>query len=248
MANKYVLITGASSGIGREIAIHLSGEHNLILNGRDGERLNSTRSACRFPEKHVIWQYDLNDVAGISAALYDLLRSDSMGVSHFIHAAGMIRILPHKSADPELTLKYFNINVFSASQLITLLVRKTINSNHLRSVVFISSTASKFGARGFGLYGATKGALDSLMRSLAVELAPGIRVNSILPGGIRTGMTESIFNNKPLADSMLKEYPLGPGEASDIAHAVEFLISGKARWITGQQLIVDGGRTVNISR
>jgi NAD(P)-dependent dehydrogenase (short-subunit alcohol dehydrogenase family) len=117
----------------------------------------------------------------------------------------------------------------------------------LRNIVFVSSTASKFGAKGFSLYCASKGALDSLMRALAVELAPGIRVNSVLPGGVRTEMTESMFNDPQLADRLSVNYPLGLGQPSDIALAIEFLLSDKARWITGQQLVVDGGRTVNIT-
>jgi len=97
------------------------------------------------------------------------------------------------------------------------------------------------------LYCASKGALDSFMRALAVELAPDIRVNSILPGGVRSRMTESMFADPEMAARLTKDYPLGAGEIEDIVNAAEFIISEKARWITGQQLIIDGGRTINIS-
>ena len=85
------------------------------------------------------------------------------------------------------------------------------------------------------------------MKALAVELAPGIRVNSILPGGIRTHMTTEIFNDPDMVAKFNRDYPLGIGEPSDITNMVEFLMSDKSRWITGQQLVVDGGRTSNIT-
>jgi NAD(P)-dependent dehydrogenase (short-subunit alcohol dehydrogenase family) len=97
------------------------------------------------------------------------------------------------------------------------------------------------------IYGSTKGALDSLMRCLAIELAPKVRVNSVLPGGVKTEMTASIYENKELIDRMEATYPLGFGYPEDIYEAVNFLLSDKSRWITGQQFTVDGGRTINIT-
>ncbi|KQP99925.1 short-chain dehydrogenase [Methylobacterium sp. Leaf121] len=85
------------------------------------------------------------------------------------------------------------------------------------------------------------------MKALAVELAPGVRVNSVLPGSIRTPMTETIFADPVTAERLVKDYPLGIGLPSDITHAVIFLMSDQARWITGHQMVVDGGRSANIS-
>ena len=85
------------------------------------------------------------------------------------------------------------------------------------------------------------------MKSLAMELAPAIRVNSVLPGAVRTALTEHIFEDEELIKRMEETYPLGLGTTSDIYEAVKFLLSDEARWITGQQLYVDGGRTVNIT-
>ena len=96
-------------------------------------------------------------------------------------------------------------------------------------------------------YGASKAALDGLMRSLAVELAPKVRVNSVLPGAVITEMTKSIFENEEVSQRMSAQYPLGIGLPNDIAEAVSFLVSDHARWITGQQLTVDGGRSINIT-
>ena len=132
-------------------------------------------------------------------------------------------------------------------ELTTVLMKKKINDRQLRSIVFISSIASKFGARGFSAYSASKGALDALMKSLAVELAPEVRVNSVLPGGVRTRMTDRIYEDPEMVARLERDYPLGIGTAADIVNAVEFLVSEKSRWITGQQIVVDGGRTANIT-
>ena len=102
------------------------------------------------------------------------------------------------------------------------------------------------GAKAHSVYGASKGALDALMKSLAMELAP-IRVNSVLPGAVRTALTEHIFEDEELINRMAETYPLGLGTTADIYEAVKFLLSEEARWITGQQITVDGGRTVNIT-
>jgi NAD(P)-dependent dehydrogenase (short-subunit alcohol dehydrogenase family) len=85
------------------------------------------------------------------------------------------------------------------------------------------------------------------MRALAVELAPGIRVNSILPGAIQTSMADQAFADAAIVDKLNRDYPLGLGQPADIADAIEFVLSQKARWLTGQEIVIDGGRTVNMS-
>jgi NAD(P)-dependent dehydrogenase (short-subunit alcohol dehydrogenase family) len=246
-AAHFTLVTGASSGIGREIALRLSHSRKLILHGRDPNRLNDTRQLCKEPSAHVIWPMDLNEPARIEPVLCELFEKLGLTVDCFIHSAGALKIGPMRNMNHALASELMNVNFFSAAEIIRLLLKRTINKNQLNNIVLVSSTASNFGARGFNLYCASKGALDSLMRALAVELAPEIRVNSVLPGAIRTSMTGSMLNDSQLANRMEADYPLGFGKASDIAAAVEFLVSQDSRWITGQQLIVDGGRTVNIS-
>jgi NAD(P)-dependent dehydrogenase (short-subunit alcohol dehydrogenase family) len=121
------------------------------------------------------------------------------------------------------------------------------NLGALKSVVYLSSNLSNMGAKGMSAYGASKGAIDTLMRCLAVELAPRVRLNSILPGAIPTEMTKAIFDNEEVRTRMIETYPLGIGEALDICYLAEFLLSNKSKWITGQQFTVDGGRSINIS-
>lgn len=244
---RFTLVTGASSGIGREIAVRLSRNRSLILQGRNVERLNETRALCLNGDQHVIWPVELREPSTLEAQLRELLSKQNYAVEAFVHSAGAVKVAPMRNMDLASAQELMNVNFFSASELVRLLLKKAVNGRHLRNIVFISSTASRFGAKGFNLYCASKGALDSLMRALAVELAPDIRVNSVLPGGIRTAMTDSMFSDPALAARLEADYPLGLGKPGDVASAVEFLVSENARWVTGQQLVVDGGRTVNIS-
>jgi NAD(P)-dependent dehydrogenase (short-subunit alcohol dehydrogenase family) len=240
------LITGASSGIGREIAKGLSRDR-LILSGRDEQRLEETRAACSSPERHLVWPQALDRVADLQRSFTELLARHQVRVSNYVHCAGTVKILPLRSIEIDYALEVLNTNFTSAFALMNVLVKKKVNDQKLRSVVFVSSIASQFGAKGLSIYAASKGALDALMKSLAVELAPDVRVNSVLPGAIETEMTKTIFARPDVQDRIKKDYPLGAGAADDIVHIVEFLLSERARWITGQQVIVDGGRTVNIT-
>lgn len=243
----YTLITGASSGIGRETAIHLSASRKLILHGREAERLEETRRLCSNPERHVFWNLELREICQIEDSLTKIIEQHKVAVESFVHCAGMFNLMPIRMVELAIAREMMDVNFLSAVEIVRLLVRKRINQSHLRGIVFVSSTASMFGARGLNLYCASKGALDAFMRGIAVELAPGVRVNSVLPGAVRTAMTEGMFNDPETLDRLQIGCPLGVGKLSDIASAVEFLLSDQSRWITGQQLVVDGGRTVNIT-
>lgn len=241
------LVTGSSSGLGRAIAARLSRTRRLVLSGRDPARLEETRAACERPEEHLLWPLDLRDVAGIEPALREFLTAHALTLDGFVHTAGAMKLVPFRTLDLAAATEVMNVNFMAALAIVRLLIKKPVNQQHLRNVVFISSTASQFGAKGFHIYCASKGALDAFMRALAVELAPTVRVNSVLPGAVRTLMTERMFADDTIRQNIEKDYPLGVGQPTDIAAAVEFLMSDGARWITGQQLVVDGGRTVNIS-
>jgi NAD(P)-dependent dehydrogenase (short-subunit alcohol dehydrogenase family) len=164
-----------------------------------------------------------------------------------VHCAGTLSVLPLRSITAAHAQQVMATNVLSAFEITRLLMRKDVNHKRLRNLVFISTIAAQFGAKGFSAYSASKAALDALMRSLAVELAPEVRANSVLPGAVRTPMTAGMFDDPDTAARLLRDYPLGVGEPRDVIDAVEFLLSDQSRWITGQQLVVDGGRTANIS-
>lgn len=244
---KYVLVTGASSGIGRKIAIGLSEKYSVILHGRNEERLEETRSECSSSGEHIFFISDLNELPDLEGKLSTFIRDRNLEINHFVHCAGYMKLVPLKILTIETISTTMNTNLVSAALILKVLINHKINKGALKSVVLLSSNVSNFGARAFSIYGASKAGLDGLMRCLATELAPKVRINSVLPGAIKTGMTESIFANPETVQKMEADYPLGLGTPSDIFEIVDFLLSDKARWITGQQFTVDGGRTINIT-
>ena len=155
--------------------------------------------------------------------------------------------VPSENCQKEILQESFNINIISAALIAKVLTGKKQNDKTLKSAVFISSNISNFGAKAFSVYGSAKAGLDGLMRSLAMEFAPKVRINSVLPGGVRTRMTECMYQDQELIDRMASTYPLGLGTVTNISDAVLFLLSDKASWITGQQITVDGGRTANVT-
>jgi NAD(P)-dependent dehydrogenase (short-subunit alcohol dehydrogenase family) len=243
----YVFITGASSGIGRSIAVSLSVDYNLVLNGRDEERLQKTKQMCNPGNAQLIFKHDLTKINEVEQVFSTFLTSQNIKIAHYVHCAGQMKMVPLRMVTVEMIESTFATNFISASMITKVLMQRKINETSLKSVVFISSNISNFGAKAFSIYAASKAALDSLMRCLAIELAPRVRVNSVLPGSVHTEMTHDIFENKEVIDRMLLLYPLGSGNPEDISNMVQFLISDKARWITGQQFTVDGGRTINIT-
>ena len=241
----YVLVTGASSGVGKEIAILLSKDYNIVLSGRDDQRLAETKSLCK--NDAVIWKHDLADFDGIEDSLGKLIDEHGLDISGFVHSAGVMKMLPLRGINCDTLMQVYSVNVFSAALITKLLSSKRINGNSLKSIVFVSSNISNRGAAAFSVYGSSKSALDGLMRSLSVELAPRVRVNSVLPGGMETEMTKEIYSDEGKKAMFEKNTPLGIGKPSDIASVVEFLLSDRSSWITGQQITVDGGRTIDIT-
>lgn len=240
----YTFITGASSGLGRSTAQVLSKQFPLILHGRNVQELEATKQSCHNPEQHLVWPFDFRDISELGVNLGKFLVINQAGVNHFIHCAGMVRIQPTRLVNLNDANELMNVNFFSALECTKVLIKKG-NKKNLENIVYISSMYSEVGAKGQGIYCASKAALDGLMRSLAVELAPQIRVNSILPGAIKTKMSEETFKNENYIKSINERYLLGFGGTEDIANMIEFLISPKAKWITGQQIRVDGGATVH---
>lgn len=244
MMEKYLLITGSSSGIGRQCAIQLSIKYNIILCARNVKNLEETKSMCLNPDLHIVFPLDLSDINDISNSLSSLLIERKIFIDKFLHCAGTLTLLPAKSFDYNIAKNIFDVNLFSAMEIIKTLLKKKPNQKALRNIIFISALYSKKGVIGNSFYASSKGALDSYMRCIAKELAPEINVNSILPGGLRTPMSEASFHDEENIEKIQREYPLGFGKTEDIANMVEFLFSDKAKWITGQQISVDGGASI----
>ena len=248
MENKqYILVTGSSSGIGPCIAKSLSKNYNVIVHGRDLEKINNVINGCENSNQQHAFIADLQKYEDLELVLSEFIIEKNIEITGFVHCAGFMNMLPAKMTSASVIQKTFSTNLFSAAIIVKVLLQGKVNAGSLKHVIFISSNISNFGAKAFSLYSASKAGIDGLMRSLAIELAPRVRVNSVLPGAIHTPMTKAIFQDVEKAKSMLSNYPLGEGFPLDISNMVEFLLSEKSKWITGQQFTVDGGRTIDIS-
>lgn len=240
MGQPYILVTGASSAIGSEIAKVLSHNYNLILHGRDAEKLEKLKTQLEC--NTVTWEYDLSNISMLSQDIETFLENNNIiDIYGFVHVSGSTELFPIKNSYNEQWIDMFNVNLFSG----ILIVRELIKNkyiNNFKSAVFISSTLSIFGAKAQSAYCASKAAIDGFVRAAALELAPSIRINSILPGGVEIGKQHMVDDYK---EKLKSAHPLGFGEPIDIANMVEYLLSEKARWITGQSFMIDGGYSIN---
>lgn len=238
----YTLITGASSGMGALCAKQFSSSRKLLLASEDLEMLQTVLSDCSHPENHILWHCNFaTERSGIADSLAHLLKQNSAVVDEYVHFAGVTRLTPLKTASISDIDLVFNVNFFSILEILKTLLKK-INQKALESVVLISSLASERGEAGNSVYAASKGAINSLVYSLARELAPQIRINALLPGAIESPMSKVKLSEEFLADT-LKDTPLGLVSKQDVVDYAEFLLSNKARRVTGQTLFIDGGRS-----
>ncbi|WP_158657019.1 SDR family NAD(P)-dependent oxidoreductase [Helicobacter aurati] len=238
-ANKpFILLSGATSGIGRSIALALSEEYSLIVLARDTNKVHSLQNELNHNKKRDFLPL-LCDLSKIDSLSNILNQCGENTIQAFIHCAGLRYVGYAKTFNYAEMLEVSNVNLFACMEIMKYLLKKQKHS--LQNCVFLSSAFSQKGEVGNSFYAATKGGLDSYMRSLALELAPKIRVNSIQCGGIfDTNMTNTLFTPAQ-KEKILLSYPLGEGNKEDIVHAVRFLLSKQARWITGVGLQVDGG-------
>jgi NAD(P)-dependent dehydrogenase (short-subunit alcohol dehydrogenase family) len=243
-----VLVTGASSGIGEAIALTLNSlGATVIANSRSRERLLSTREKAEDRDRFIIEACDLSEG---NESLVSWVREIAVRrgrLRGMVHSAGMMEMSPLKATDFGTARREFDLNYFAGLALAKGFQHKSTNVGVGASLVFVSSISSLSGQMGIMNYSATKGAINAMVRSMAVELsAKGIRVNAVVPGQVATDMTRSLVTQQ--SDAYLHElenmYPLGPGRPQDVADLTSFLVSDRARWLTGQCVVVDGGRTL----
>jgi NAD(P)-dependent dehydrogenase (short-subunit alcohol dehydrogenase family) len=237
----YTLITGATSGIGLATARALCAAKQLILVGRSVDKLAELRS--EFGENHLYFCCDLADVESVAENLTGFLQSHDAMVDKLIHCAGIDQTLPAKSLQTVQIDGLMRVNFYSVVEIIRVLLKHSVNHSALTNILFVSSISSIRGFKAKGAYSASKAALDGYMRVLAKELAPKVTVNSILPGAVPTPMSQSGFNNPDLVKHFEDIYPLGVGSVDQVVDVIVCHHNMDKLWITGQQIIVDGGIT-----
>ena len=238
---RYTLITGASSGMGALCAQQLSFSRKLILASENLEMLQDVLAECSHPDNHILWHCNFaTERENLMQSLLDLLKKHDAVVDEYIHFAGVTKLLPLKSFSiPNIDL-IFNVNFFSILEIMKALLKKA-NAKSLSNVILISAMVSERGNVGNSIYASSKGAINSLVYTLARELAPNVRINALLPGAIETPMSKNL--DPDYVAEMTNDTPLGWGQPQAVVDYVEFLLSEKAKWITGQALFVDGGRS-----
>ncbi len=246
LMNKNIIVTGASSGIGRQCAISCSiAGARVVMLGRNKERLEETRSMMQNPEIHSCQSIDLNEFREVN----DTIKNEcgKLGRLHgLVNAAGISVTLPLRAISPEKIMETLNTNVISSMNLTKMACQSSLKAEEGLSVVFITSVMGIVGESGKTIYGMSKGALIAASKSLAIEYASKkVRFNCISPGVVITPMSmNSVYSGNESTLERIKGYhPLGLGTPEDVANGVIYLLSDASRWVTGTNLVIDGGYT-----
>lgn len=248
LLNKIILVTGASSGIGRASCIRLIQEGAFVIaTGRNTAKIESLKEEVSHPDKLAIEEKDVNEnTSNLNRWVFDISKKYGK-LNGIVLSAGILHIAPLRSMTEGQLHKVFQTNFDSNYWLAKGFCDKRVNAGAGSSLVFISSISSIKGEGGLTAYSASKGALNSFMKSLAKEVSGnGIRVNSILPGMVRTELLDKwqdIYTDKYMEEEV-KAYPLGIGKPDDVSGPIAFLLSKDSEWITGVCLPVDGGYTL----
>jgi NAD(P)-dependent dehydrogenase (short-subunit alcohol dehydrogenase family) len=250
LAGKTAVITGASRGIGKAIAVAFAAEGaNVVLTSRRQESLDAVAAELgeKYPGVGILAQAAHAGEPEQASACVDAAVARFGGIDVLVNNAGTN---PHFGAlvdiTPAAAAKTVQVNQF-AVVLWTQLAWKAGMSERGGTVINMASIGGLLTEPGLGYYNATKAAVIHLTRQFATELAPKVRVNAIAPGVVRTHLAKALWENfeQVLADHL----PLGRiGEPDDIADAAVFLAGDASRWMTGQTIVVDGGATVASSR
>lgn len=242
LTNKTILVTGASSGIGKQVAISCSRmDAKVIVTGRDTERLNDTFKSLH-GSGHVQSVCDLTDEKQRLSFIESLPNIDGV-----VHCVGVVMPSPVKYTEEKHLRHVMATNFELAVLLIGRLLRnKKLNKNS--SLVFFSSIGAHYPYNGGSLYNASKAAIEAYSRNIALEhYSQGIRSNCLVPAMVSTPMyDETIKGMYRGADEYAAKYPLGIGKPEDVANAAIYLLSDASKWVTGINLTLDGGYTLTI--
>ena len=240
-SGKRIVVTGATSGIGRATAISLSNQGaEVCILARDKEKMRNTLELLH-GDRHKGYVKDLGESGGYQDILDDIV-SDGHKIDGLVYCAGIAKILPvgflnKKNMDESMTT-----NLYSFVEMVSLLSKKKYHDK--ASIVGVSSISTLYPQKCQSIYVATKSAMNSMVTSMAIELAEkNIRINTVMPSSTNTQMLKEAFENK--TEEQIKEsisqQVLGLAEPEDIADIIMFLLSDASRMITGREIYADAG-------
>lgn len=245
MSHKTIIVTGATSGIGLGVCKALIEQGALVFGiGRNTEnlaKLNDMKASGTL----VIKSFDLLDIDGIEKLVDDFVNEYGK-IDALVNCAGIEETVPLSMTKIDKIRKIFEINVFSGIEMLRVVSKKKIG-NDGGSYVFLSSVMGNLGQSGKVGYCSTKSALLGVVKASALELAKRkIRVNAVLPGIVKTPLTDRLFESlsEDNVNQITAMHPLGIGNVEDVVPSILFLLSDQSKWLTGQSIVIDGGYSI----
>ena len=234
-----ILVIGAGSGIGKAIAEQLIElKETIIIADINLNKWDSN------PKNNILfYQVNVTNEESINIMIKHF-RTENIKINGLVYTVGKAVTLPLSSIKIDVYKELLELNTISFFNLISKLATQQLFSDQGASIIVISSIVGQYGARGKSAYGLTKGAIDSGIKSLALEMASNnIRVNAIAPGTVQTEMLDKLISSigEEAVKKMLLDYPLGLGYPQDISDLAVFLLSKQSKWVTGSIITIDGG-------
>lgn len=238
LQNRKILITGASSGIGRAASILVSQLNaSVVLCGRNEEALKKTMSMMHHPEKHHYISFDVKEFETYEEVFREAV-SDSILLDGLVHCAGIARVTPVRMLKPSIITEIMETNFYSFMSLVNMYAKKKYSCGG--SIVAVSAANAHYPQKCMSVYASSKAAVEAAVKTMALELsAQKIRINCVVPGAVDTPMMQA--SNEEALQKILGNQLLGAGKPEDIANVIAFLLSDAASFITGRSLYADGG-------
>ncbi len=232
------LVAGASSGIGRQVAIDLAKAGAFVLAmARSEKRLIDLHN--QYPNNIYIEVADVCNYTQVLNALKSFVDNKKQKFNGMVYTAGVSVDSPIRKYNEDLAKKMMDVNFWAAMNLVGLF-NKRVYSNEGASTILISSASAYIGEKGLFAYSASKSAMQVAVKTIAKEIAKrGNRINTLSPGWVRTDMTEDLYDD--VSREIFSRHLLGLGNPDDVSSLALYLLSDCARWITGQDYVIDGG-------
>lgn len=247
LTDRHIVVTGASSGLGRQTCIILSQlGARVSLIARSEDKLKETVSMME-GTNHGIFSFDVTHIEAIENLIKTIVEKNNK-INGLVHAAGIGTTRPLSMTKFDFMQNMVLLHVSSFVEMVRIISRKKM-SEEGTSIVAVSSASTLSADKGKVAYVATKGALDRVVRPMAIELGESrrFRVNTVNPGWIKTDMYYSYIEEQgqERMNEILKPCFLGASEPSDVANCIAFLLSDASKMITGQNVMIDGGWTLH---